>query len=674
MIRYFAKSRAAARLFVIIPACFAGLFLHRANAQQHDLSAGTHQAINNLYWFVKDTLLPQPATPFTVGTLRITPAVWEQVRIHIWKGNLDAARQFIMANMPASTGNEALYVAAQSVWVDYLVSTDSFSKAASIAGPLAQFAESAHPANQALAYLALARSSANINENYADAYKNVEKAIAAARASGDKTLEGRAQLLAGMLARKYFYGTSGRSIPYYNRAIEAATAARDTITCIRSLMLKHADLGEGKTPEGRLVFLEQAIRLAAAGNYQKFIPNLCENLFFNLQFAGEHDKATDMLIQAAAYTRRFGMVQLETHMYIQLSEMYSDRKLYDSALHYLDQCTPPETMVPGGKTPDLFKADLFYRMGRYQQAADLYNAGMARYLDAFVIHGQDELNRWETALRMKEKESEIKANTIRRRQLNWIIAGVALVLMVTLAALIRQRSMRRRLAAQNLLISKQSQRLQQSLAEKDLLLKEIHHRVKNNLQVVDSLLNLQQGSIRNGGSEEEAFLKARTQVHTIAMIHQALYQQNDLSAVNMHDFVEALFVQTRTLFRQAAREVVFTNHITGIHLDIDTAVPAGLILNELLTNAFKYAATPAGTLELAVSIAPGADAEHYTMQCRDNGKGLPGGLAAVQGGSLGIELVKQLSRQIGGKLSYSFEDGAIFTIHFLSLKARKEMD
>ncbi len=652
-------------------------FPAQAMAQDKPVSAAARQRILAAYHLVKDSLLTQKALPFTVNTNSFSLVSLEQARQEITKGNLQSVRTYLLhaLNSEDVINNPLLYVAAKSVWIDYLISVDSFTLSYSQASHLVFFADSLKVKNSGLAYLALARASSFMNDTYAYAYKNVEKTLAVAAATNDAMLEGKAQLVAGTLARKYFYGTSGRSIPYYDKAIAAATSVRDTITIIRSLILKQDDLAQAGNMEKGLPFFEQAIRLAIRSGNMKFTSNICEGLFFKLGTIGEKDKSTEMLLYALQATKRFGMVQTETHMYLQLSEMYSTRKMYDSSLFYLNQSTPPTTMVPGAKTPQFFKADVYYAMGHYKQAAELYHAGVENYLKAYIVHGQDELNRWETTLRMQEKEAEIKQNEARRKQLIWGITAIAAILIITLLALFWQRSLRKRLAAQNLLISRQSQKLEQSLADKDILLREIHHRVKNNLQVIDSLLNMHQASAELPASQQESFIKARTHVHTISMIHQNLYQQDQLSAVSMRSFVSELFTQTKTMFNKTGQAVMLDNQIPEeMKLDIDTAVPLGLILNELLTNAFKYVLPTVEQMHLSLSIVKDQQPNHYIMHYGDNGPGLPPHFDIKQNGSMGMHLIRQLSRQIGGRASYSFKNGSRFDIHFLTLEGRKERD
>lgn len=649
-----------------------------AGAQTFDIvnpaSAATQQKMVATYQAVKSNLLTIDPEPFVIDN-KISVENFKAVQKQIYKGNLKEVRNYLLNvfKNPEALSNTNLKIAAKNTWIEYLISIDSFNAAYSEAIPFILFADSAHVPESGYAYLITARAAFYAND-YATINSNLDKALECARKTNNIDLEGKTQLVGGMVARKYFYGFTGRAQPYYDRAITAAEKAKDTITLIRAYMLRHSDKAEAGDVEGGFPPLAYAIQLCMAGKYLRTAPNLCENLYIDLYAIGKLNEAADIMTAAIQYTKCFGNQLLETHMYTQFADFYTKRGLYDSALYYYDQCKNQGLLEPGIKSATLYKADLYYTIGKYQEAATMYNKGMDDYLDAYVLQGQNSISRWETTMRMQEKELQIVQSAEKRKKLIWMISGVVGIFIVTFTALIRQRALRKQLVAKNELISRQSQKLQQSLAEKELLLKEIHHRVKNNLQVINSLLDMHQANVEQPGQQNEAFVKARTHVHTIAMIHQNLYQQQDLSAVNMYAFVNDLFFQTRQLFHKTDKELIFENHIYDIKLDIDTAVPVGLILNELLTNTFKYVLPKVACLKLTITITATEKPENLLLEYNDNGPGMPEDIQAAKTGSLGMQLVKQLSRQIGGKLHYKYQQGSFFSIPFLTLRGRKEQD
>ncbi len=171
------------------------------------------------------------------------------------------------------------------------------------------------------------------------------------------------------------------------------------------------------------------------------------------------------------------------------------------------------------------------------------------------------------------------------------------------------------------LIAEQNRIIENSLVEKDSLLKEIHHRVKNNLQMVSSLLSLQTKNTRSKAAIE-ALEEGKTRVKAMALIHQKLYQNDDLSVIEMQGYIESLINSIQSVFRKGGHNINITIDAEGVELDIDRAIPIGLILNELVSNSFKYA-FPEGTENGKIYIHIQKNGEGGFFEYTDNGVGLP---------------------------------------------------
>jgi two-component sensor histidine kinase len=206
------------------------------------------------------------------------------------------------------------------------------------------------------------------------------------------------------------------------------------------------------------------------------------------------------------------------------------------------------------------------------------------------------------------------------------------------------------------------QRLKASLSEKEVLLREIHHRVKNNLQVIYSLLSLQARD-QASGPERDALEDSRQRVKTMALVHEALYRSDDLSGVDAPRFLRRLAEDMRDLYHASGRQVRLRVRVDELQLSLDQAIPVGLILNELLTNAFKYAfpAGGEGGIEVSLRRASGSELE---LAVADDGVGLPPGLDAERTGSLGLKVVAALAQQLKGRLEIGGGAGARFAIRF----------
>lgn len=198
-----------------------------------------------------------------------------------------------------------------------------------------------------------------------------------------------------------------------------------------------------------------------------------------------------------------------------------------------------------------------------------------------------------------------------------------------------------------------------SLAEKETLLQEVHHRVKNNLQIVASLLHLQSQASAN---EEVRQVLARSQarVHAIALIHEKLYQSTNVASISMDEYITDLTRHLRLAFEHDTAQVQVALDVAAITLDLDNAIPCGLIINELVSNAFKYA-FPAGQGGV-IAIIMRQETDDLRLIIRDDGVGLPPDLDTRRTQSLGLRLVHSLVQQLHSTLTIENHQGASFTI------------
>lgn len=303
----------------------------------------------------------------------------------------------------------------------------------------------------------------------------------------------------------------------------------------------------------------------------------------------------------------------------------------------------------------------------YQDSSLVYKEKLANKLNVTLK------TRTEFKFFQQRKEAEAqKLNEETKSQARIsLYAFIGLLLMLILVIIIlRSLLINRR---KNKIITWQRQEAERSLREKEVLLKEIHHRVKNNLQVVGSLLEMHQ--IKNNEPQlQQSYDEARSQVRSIGLIHQNLYQHDNLSAIDLNTLVNDLYKQVNDVFNHSKKEVCLETEINNIQLDIDTALPLGLIVNELLTNSFKYAFGTNAKMEIYIAVTGDEAKDNYNMIYRDNGPGMPDDKLLNHSQSLGIRLIKDLTRQIGGKLNYTNDKGGCFHFRFMSLKGRKNID
>lgn len=213
------------------------------------------------------------------------------------------------------------------------------------------------------------------------------------------------------------------------------------------------------------------------------------------------------------------------------------------------------------------------------------------------------------------------------------------------------------------LIAEQKHIIENALVEKDSLLKEIHHRVKNNLQMVSSLLSLQTKNTRSKAAIE-ALEEGKTRVKAMALIHQKLYQNDDLSVIEMQGYIESLINSVQSVFKKGGHNINITIDAEGVELDIDRAIPFGLILNELVSNSFKYA-FPEDNDDGKIYIHIRKNGDHGFFEYTDNGIGLPEDSEERAGSSMGIRLMNRLVNQLQSTLNIDkTSEGVRFWFNF----------
>ena len=217
------------------------------------------------------------------------------------------------------------------------------------------------------------------------------------------------------------------------------------------------------------------------------------------------------------------------------------------------------------------------------------------------------------------------------------------------------------------LVSKERKRqeaedfLKKSLAEKEVLLREVHHRVKNNMQIISSILRMQSRTIEDPNLKD--FLQeSQNRIHSMALIHENLYSNESLANIKFSNYVESLTGNiARTYANQQAR-VRFDFQMDDSYLPIDIAIPCGLIINELISNSFKYAFKNRdhGT----ISIHFKEEENSYKLTVRDDGIGISKDLDIKNTKSLGLKIIHKLAKQIDGVLQSDFSNGTEFIITF----------
>jgi PAS domain S-box-containing protein len=204
--------------------------------------------------------------------------------------------------------------------------------------------------------------------------------------------------------------------------------------------------------------------------------------------------------------------------------------------------------------------------------------------------------------------------------------------------------------------------LTKSLQEKEVLLKEVHHRVKNNLQVISSILNLQSSYVKDENTLN-ILRESQNRVKSMSFIHESLYRSNDFSEVNFSEYINNLASNILHTFSHGNNPVMLELDLGQYKLNLDQAIPTGLIVNELITNAMKYAFKSINDPVLFIALQIKGDL--VSIRIEDNGIGLPDNFSIEESDSLGLQLVTTLIEQLDGEMSVKVQNGTKYLITFV---------
>ncbi len=308
-------------------------------------------------------------------------------------------------------------------------------------------------------------------------------------------------------------------------------------------------------------------------------------------------------------------------------------------------------------------SNIYSQLGDYKNALEyheLYEQGHSEYLNTIIARKDSELQvKYETAqkdLEILDKEAKI-AQQRKTQNLYIALAGLlAIILFGMFFTLKNIRKKRKALAILNIELDAKNK-------QNELLLKEIHHRVKNNLEMVKSLIALQSAKLEDGASKE-AMLASQNRVQSMGIIHQKLYQGENLGSIEMKDYFINLGEGVLDTFN-ADEKVKIECAMDNLNLDVDTAVPIGLIVNELLTNALKYAFPEGEKGKINISLKQ--ENEGLFLKVSDNGIGKTEG-SKPKGTGFGTQLIQLLTQQLDGTITEEHNNGTTVFFNFKNFK------
>jgi two-component sensor histidine kinase len=433
-----------------------------------------------------------------------------------------------------------------------------------------------------------------------------------------------------------------------------------------------------------IFYFKEALAINKKIGLQESIIRNASNLGTVYNYANNMDSASFYLHMAEVLLKEIDVPRTSIYTLAALGELKNKEKKYTHAIAYANQ------VISIGKKAGLESLtdgayevlSIAYKgLGQYDKALEAYENYWKikqKFLETSrnksIAQVEQQFQQYK-----KTKEIEIKTAEIgllqKEKSISNLIRNGALVLVILLGLLaylfytrfkLKKKSSDA-LAVKNTEIEAQKEIIQSSLSEKETLLREIHHRVKNNLQIISSLLNIQSSHI----SDEKVLAsihEGQSRVQAMSLIHQNLYQSDHLSNVAMESYLEQLVSYLSGIFHTEQQSIKIQVKAKEIKFDIDTAIPLGLIVNELVSNALKYAFEKTqNEAQINIHIIPISEID-FELKVSDNGKGLEDVAKLENNTSMGLKLVKILSRQLRGNFRYERERGSVFVVNFKDLR------
>jgi two-component sensor histidine kinase len=418
------------------------------------------------------------------------------------------------------------------------------------------------------------------------------------------------------------------------------------------------------------LYLEDLAIVQKSGKYPGVEIALYDNLSQYYKITGDYRQGIRYGIKGMELARKYDKKISLTYSLNWLGEMYFYQGDREKGLAYLH-----EAVGIAGEIHNVYREMELYGSlyACYQALGDdkqalAYFSRSQRIRDSLQVEknvrqiGQLHIQ-YETGRKDQQIESLAALNREKTKNNLYMSVGLLLLLVFLVFLLFQYRGIRHRnrlLVARNRTIQAQSRQLK-------LLMKELHHRVKNNLQIVSSLLSLQSSHLTDQEARE-AVLTGQQRIEAMSLIHQSLYRGDRPGTINMPEYVGSLIGNILQSFGVAASQCDLQLDVEVGELDIDTALPLGLIINEWVTNAFKHAYPDVARPRLALWLSGN---NPIRLEISDNGPGMPPELWKHPDTSFGIRLVQVLARQLKGRCDMVHDGGTKLVLEFPAEREKK---
>jgi two-component sensor histidine kinase/Tfp pilus assembly protein PilF len=361
-----------------------------------------------------------------------------------------------------------------------------------------------------------------------------------------------------------------------------------------------------------------------------------------------------------------------------IGEVYADQGKYDKALDYYKKSLLVATEI-GAKDIQKYNynglAELSSALNDYKSAFEyhklyfdvtneLLNSETSSHINEMAIKYETEEKEKENVLLKEENTKQNFLNQHQKEIGNYLILGLVSVSLVGFTFFSRSRRKEKEKENLEKIVSERTFELKNKNKQKELMLQEIHHRVKNNLQLISSLLRLQT-NFKGDKEVDEILSNCNNRIKCMAILHDKLCQANDYSEINSLEYFTELTSYVSGNYDNVITNIKTDLNVTPLTLHINKLIPCGLIMNELVSNAYKYAFNESDTDNtIKISFSKNAVNQTYELIISDNGKGLPENFDAEEQGGLGLVIVQSLVEQLDGKISYIRNKGTSVEIIF----------
>ena len=500
-------------------------------------------------------------------------------------------------------------------------------------------------------------ANAYLDQGYVDSASVCHiRALELAEKLKDSTMIARIMINLGM--EEAALGNENKQMEYFSESLAIATKIKNKMVASYALL----DIGcvwlDRKDYKKATEYLLKSLAFAKELNYKSLEASLYIHLGYVFYAQKNYDKAFDYYNYGFEIAKNNKELLDIIRILNGMGSVMKQKKEYTKAVSYLEKALDENK---NNKYIEELTETYLLLSQIYAEQKDYKNAYryhiLQKRLDSIIFNKDREKARAEVLAKynIEKKTKEIlvlkKDNQIKELQLSHnrvvLIAVISIFILMIIIIIIFYHKFKLKRKANE---------------EKDVLLREIHHRVKNNMQIILSLLSLQ---IRKTNDQQTIdFIKeSKSRIQSMALIHERLYQSENLASICFKDYVSQLLDFIYSIYKIDKTQIDYMISSSDIHIDMNTAVPLGLIINEVVCNSIKhgFGQTDFGLIDIRLT---NVTSNEYKLIISDTGKGLPENFDIKKTNTLGLKLIQTLTKQIGGELEMAGNKGVLFNIQF----------